>query len=95
MDLRHKLVWLRLSEEGGRALAGLVPEKPSFEAHVLDNDDVGVWVVLGPTAGGEYQPTVPVMLVKWDYISSINFDRPIGSEPGGTDAEVDWGGTPL
>jgi hypothetical protein len=90
MNLRDKLVWLRLSEEGRRALAGLVPEKPILELYVLDNDDVGVWSVLGPTAGGEYQPAVPVMLLKWDYISSISFDRPIGSEAGGTDAEVDW-----
>lgn len=85
-----QVVWFRLSERGRRALAGLVPEKAPFELYVLDNDDVGVWVMLGPTEAGQHRPAIPVLLLKWDYISSINFDRPIGSEAGSTDADVDW-----
>jgi hypothetical protein len=84
MNLRNKLVWFHLSGDGREALRGLIPDTPSFEALVIRDDEVGAWVMLGAAPPSD-APSVPVTLIKWDYVASVTYEHLIG----GTDFEVD------
>lgn len=80
MDLTDNLVTFHLSSEGRQALRGLVPTAPSFEAFVVDMDNVGPWVLLGPRTAASEQPAAPVMLLKWDYISAVALQLRLAEE---------------
>jgi hypothetical protein len=74
MDISGKPVLFHLSPQGRRALGTLVPRKGAFRALVLAIDNTGA-SVLFPGVGGENSgDRVPVMLLKWDYISTVVFD---------------------
>ena len=88
MDIADRLVVLHLSSQGRRALKGLVPRRASFEAFVVDTDSTGAWVLLGPGSSKPASPTVPVMLLKWDYISAIALEVRLGSESGGVSSSI-------
>ncbi len=77
MNLRDHVAVFHLSAEGQQSLVGLVPEGPSFEALVLEADETGAWIVMGRGVGRKDAPTVPVTLLKWDYIASVAFERKI------------------
>lgn len=61
---------LRLSEEGRQELAGLVPESGSFQALVVDQDELGLWLLVqeGQPRGEE---AVSAMLLKWHHFSTL------------------------
>lgn len=85
MNLRNKLVWFHLSHQGRAALHGLVPDRDSFEALVMREDEVGAWVMLGTGASQPDTPSVPVTLIKWDYIACVTYERLIGGNDLGVD----------
>ena len=70
MILAGKRVLLRLSEEGRAALRGLVPDGGAFEKFVVDQDDLGVWVLMlnEGTAGDEAADRV--LLIKWHHFAT-------------------------
>ena len=74
MDLTSKPVLFHLTVEGRRALGILVPRKGSFRALVVAMDSVGAWILfpgMGTSTAGR---GTPVMLLKWEYISTVVFD---------------------
>ena len=85
MRLSNKLVWFHISTGGREALQGLIPDKASFEALVMRADEVGAWIMLGAGSSLVDAPSVPVTLIKWDYIASVTYEHLIG----GTDLGVD------
>jgi hypothetical protein len=85
MNLRNKLVWFHLSGDGREALRGLIPDKPSFEALVIREDEVGAWVMLGVGPPSSEAPSVPVTLIKWDYVASVTYEHLIGGAGLGVD----------
>jgi hypothetical protein len=86
MDMSGQIVRFYLSAEGRRALKGVMPSRNSFEAWVLDTDELGpvVWTDF------ERHKRIPgrlrVMLLKWDYIASMAFDYQF--EPGAVRAAI-------
>jgi len=78
MSLANKSARFHLSEEGKEALRGLVPEGDPFEAMVMREDGVGAWILAGATSPPMGAPSVPVTLIKWEYVRSVNYDHLIG-----------------
>jgi len=84
MSLANKSALFHLSDAGKEILRGLVPEGDPFEAFVMREDRVGAWIMAGvglPPAG---VPSVPVTLIKWEYLKSVNYDHLIDSADSGT-----------
>ncbi len=88
MNLRNKVVWFHLSGNGREALRGLVPDKPSFEAMVMREDEIGAWVMLGASPPPLETPSVPVTLIKWDYIATVTYEHLIGGAGSGVDESL-------
>ena len=74
MDISGKPVLFHLSAQGRRALGTLVPRKGAFRALVLTIDNAGAWVLFPGIGEGNTGDRVPVMLLKWEYISTVVFD---------------------
>jgi hypothetical protein len=74
MDLSSKPVSFHLSPQGRRALGALVPKRGSFRALVMSMDATGAWVLFPGTSGGGAGERIPVMLLKWEYVSTVVFD---------------------
>jgi hypothetical protein len=74
MDISGKPVLFHLSAQGRRALGVLVPKKGTFRALVVAIDNIGAWVLFPGTSGGDPGEPVPVMLLKWEYVSTVVFD---------------------
>lgn len=80
MNLRNKYVWFHLSDNGREVLRGLIPDGAPFEALVMREDEVGAWIMVGAGSPPPHTPSVPVTLIKWDYIKSVTFEHLIGGE---------------
>lgn len=68
MILAGKEVVFRLSPEGERALTGMFPA--SFRARVMDEDQLGVWVVAETEEPRVLEESLRLVLLKWDYFST-------------------------
>ena len=49
-------------------------EKPSTVAHVLEEDEHGVWILVGEKEIGQSESVIPAMLLKWEYIVTASLD---------------------
>lgn len=87
MEIRGQFIRFFLSPQGSRALKGLVPAKRSFESLVLEEDSLGLLVWPPGKKARLAAQTVPVMLLRWDYVAAMTFayqadakvaPRPIG-----------------
>lgn len=85
MSLANKSALFHLSDVGKEALHGLVPGGDPFEAFVMRQDEVGAWIMAGAGSPPRGVPSVPVTLIKWEYVKSVKYDHLIsdaGSEVG-------------
>lgn len=85
MNLAGQRVLFRLSEAGRDALRGLVPESGSFERFVVDENSLGVWILVLEEPKVTDEEADRVMLVKWEHFSTATLrpgtpveKRPIG-----------------
>jgi hypothetical protein len=85
MNLRNKYAWFHLSDNGREVLRGLIPDRAPFEALVMDEDEVGAWIMVGAGSPPPEAPSVPVTLIKWDYIKSVTYEHLIGGGDLGVD----------
>ncbi len=69
MDLRQKIVFFRLNVRGRRELKSMELFAEVVEAHVLDQDEVGVWIqpLGGDIENGDFSTAE---LLKWEYIAT-------------------------
>lgn len=84
MSLANKSARFHLSDVGKEALHGLVPEGDPFEAFVMREDEVGAWIMAGASLPPRGVPSVPVTLIKWEYVKSVTYEHLIGD----ADSEV-------
>jgi hypothetical protein len=70
MVLTGRLVHFWLSPSGREALVEVIPEGSDFEALVVEEDDIGLWVWI-PDAGQESRE---VTLLKWEYFAAARLD---------------------
>jgi hypothetical protein len=79
MNLRHKSVFFRLSWRGRRELREIefFAEKESFEARVVEQDGVGVWIQMIQSEPEEARKAGPAELLKWEYIAAAT----VGYQP--------------
>ena len=79
----NREVFLRLSEAGNTALAGMFEQTDFVQVYVQWADEHGLWVVLSRTGDSE----ATMMLVKWHHFETAQVDvdlspqassRPIG-----------------
>jgi len=73
MTVAQPTVALILSQEGREALtlaAVNLPESAAMLVHIQDTDDLGLWVRT-PREDGKH-----LLLVRWDYVLTIDF--PVG-----------------
>ena len=75
MKLSGQVALFRLSRTGRDALQGLVPESGTFESHVVEEDDHGLWVYL-PEEQALPTQLGPLMLLKWEYIATVTLLYP-------------------
>jgi hypothetical protein len=85
MNLTDKYVRFHLSQSGREVLRGLIPDEAPFEALVMHEDEVGAWIMVGPGSSPPDTPSVPVTLIKWDYIESVTYEHLIGGTSSGVD----------
>lgn len=87
MDIAGQRALFHLSPSGRQALRNLIPKRTSFPALVVGADQVGAWVILGQVWKNNSRESVPMVLVKWDYIATALIEvapeaaptrRPIG-----------------
>jgi len=81
MNLSNVTVRFHLSKIGQTEFGRFVGEKDSFQTLVLESDEAGAMVLFpGP---GEELPggRVPVIFVKWEYVSTIVFELDPESPP--------------
>lgn len=74
MDISGKPLLFHLTASGQNAIGRMLPERGSFQGLVLGTDEIGAWVLFpgtGPIPPGE---PVPMMLVKWEYVSTVVFE---------------------
>lgn len=74
MELAGRTVRFHLSPEGKRALKGLVPASGSFQALVVATEDLGLLIRKSVERATRDAASVPVMLLRWDYIATMTFD---------------------
>jgi hypothetical protein len=85
LNLTNKYAWFHLSDIGRQVLRGLVPNGVPFEALVMREDEVGTWIMAGASAPPAGTPSVPITLIKWDYIACITYEHPIAGADSGVD----------
>jgi hypothetical protein len=83
MDITDQIAVFHLSTQGCRALRGLVPRGASFEAFVVDMDELGAWLMIGRKAATGNNATVPVTLLTWEYVSAVAIELSVGSAAAG------------
>jgi hypothetical protein len=88
MNLRNKYVQFYLSDTGKKVLRGLIPDQAPFEAFVMHEDEVGAWITVGAGSPPPDAPSVPVTLIKWDYIKSVTYEHLIGGADLGVDESL-------
>ncbi len=87
MKIDEQVVLFRLSPEGMRALRGLVPPIGSFQAYVVEQEELGLLVDTRVRKAKSPDQNIPVMLLRWDYIATMSFEyrreiRPERARPG-------------
>ena len=70
MDLLSNTVRFHLTAKGRSEFGRLVAKSGSFQALVLGSDAAGAWVLFPGLREIPSSGTVPVMLVKWEYVST-------------------------
>ncbi len=70
MDLTGRLVRFWLSPDGRAALGKSVPTDDAFEALVVEEDHLGLWIWL-PESDSEARE---VILLKWDYFAAARLE---------------------
>ena len=88
MNLRNKYVRFYLSDTVKEVLRGLIPDQAPFEALVMHQDEVGAWIMVGAGSPPPDAPSVPVTLLKWDYIKSVTNEHLIGGADLGVDESL-------
>ena len=74
MELSRNTVRFHLTEEGQSEFGRLVSKRGSFQAVVLGSDMLGAWVLFPGLTEIPASGKVPVMLVKWEYVSTAVFE---------------------
>jgi hypothetical protein len=74
MELAGRTVRFHVSPEGRKALRGLVPATGSFQAHVVEQGELGLLVNMQVGKAKALDQNVPVMLLRWDYIATMSFE---------------------
>lgn len=69
MTFVGKSVWFRLSPEGREALGQTLPDEP-FQAQVLEQDTLGLWISTEPSNEDEAAGPPSLMLLKWQYFAT-------------------------
>ena len=79
MDLKNKPVFFRLSWRGRRELRDIefFATRQSFEARVVEQDEVGVWIQMIEGEPEEVIKAGPAELLKWEYIAAAT----VGYQP--------------
>ncbi len=90
MPLSGSPAVFHLSSEGAQALKAWIGKRSSFPALMISSDTVGAWILLVPASGGRGDVAEPVMLLKWNYVTTVTFEMspeqvsvraPIGFHP--------------
>jgi hypothetical protein len=58
----------------GRAELKEIFDESRVDGQVIAQDERGLWVLVGEKQIGESQSAIPTMLIKWDYLSAVEFD---------------------
>jgi hypothetical protein len=82
MNLTGSTVSFHLSPQGREALKGIVPEREFLEGFVVDENHMGVWLLLP-----EFQPATKALLLKWEHFSTATLEYepqgPVAQSPVG------------
>jgi hypothetical protein len=70
MDLTGRFVHFWLSPSGRDAVGDVISKDPDFEALVVEENDIGLWIWM-PTEGHESRE---VTLLKWEYFAAASLD---------------------
>ena len=74
LNLPNKTVDFYLTKLGQTEFGRIVSKKGSFRAVVLSSDGLGAWVLFPGLSQVPASGKVPVMLVKWEYVSTAVFE---------------------
>jgi hypothetical protein len=74
VDLLRNTVRFHLTAKGRSEFGRIVAKSGSFQAVVLGSDAAGAWVLFPGLKEIPSGGTVPVMLVKWEYVSTAVFE---------------------
>jgi hypothetical protein len=74
MNLRKRDIWVHLSDEGRSALFYVKLPKEPVPLHVVEQDERGIWALVGSEQTGESESLIPVMLLKWQHIATVSLD---------------------
>jgi hypothetical protein len=69
MDLAGRFVHFWLSPSGKEALSGVIPEGTDFEAFVVEEDDIGLWIWMPQEQGSR-----EVTLLRWEYFAAASLE---------------------
>lgn len=81
MELSGNTVQFHLNARGQSDLGRMVSKKGSFQAVVLGADTLGAWILFPGLSSVPATGKVPVMLLKWEYISMAVFEFQPGAPP--------------
>ena len=70
MELSRNTVRFHLTAKGQSEFGRLVSKRGSFQALFLSSDALGAWVLFPGLSEIPSGGKVPVMLVKWEYVST-------------------------
>jgi len=65
----------------GQAVLKSVFEKEAFQAYVRSVDDLGIWVV-GGRKEQRLQATGSVLLLRWEYLATVQVELPVQTGAG-------------
>jgi hypothetical protein len=74
LELSRNTVRFHLTAKGQSEFGRIVSKKGSFQALVLSSDGLGAWVLFPGLRDIPATGKVPVMLVKWEYVSTAVFE---------------------
>ena len=78
--LPRRTVRFWFSPQGREVLKGVF-EKEAFQAYVHSVDEAGIWVVARPRREQQLQETGSVLLLKWEFVATLQVELPLQSEP--------------